>query len=236
MKLPRMKRKFSAPHGASAKALLAGLFFLGISARSRADVTWEKESREITAEAGQKVVRTEYTFTNKGTASVSVLAIKPSCGCVATSLEKLDYAPGESGTIKVTFDSAMDKGDPEQERTIDVTTSDTPGTPKALQLKVHVPETVTATPEELVWPQGKEPAAKEVVVKAGAGVKDVKLTQVGSNDNFLVEMKTEIEGQSYRVKVTPKNTVAPSAAELQFKVESPSFKHDVSCEIQLEVK
>ncbi len=215
--------------------MLAGSLLLVAVASSRAGLTWEKDNLDLSTEAGENVIRTGYAFTNTGTDSVSIVSIKPSCGCVATNLEKFEYAPGESGKIKVTFDAGMDKGETLDDRTIKVVTSDAPEVPKVLKLRVHIAETVTASPEGLVWQHGKAPTPKEIVVKAGEGVKDIKLNQTAENDNFSVEMKPEVEGQSYRLTITPKNTDARSYAEIDFNVASPSFKRQVNCEIHLQV-
>ena len=217
-----------------AKALLVSFLCFAAVASCQAGLTWEKDSLEVTAEAGENIIRTGYTFTNKGKESVSILSIKPSCGCVATNLEKFDYAPGEGGTIKITFDAGMDKEEAVEDRTIKVVTSDTPKS-KVLHLRVHAAQPVTVLPELLVWQHGKAPAPKEVVVKAGEGIKDIKLNQTAEDDNFSVEIKPEVEGQSYRLKITPKNTDGRSTTQLVFNVVSPSFKHRVDCEIPLRV-
>jgi len=60
---------------------------------------WENPTVEADSKIGQKIFRTAYRFTNIGSSPVSVVEIKPSCGCVATELDKSDYAPGESGEI-----------------------------------------------------------------------------------------------------------------------------------------
>jgi hypothetical protein len=53
---------------------------------------------------GQRTKNTcELTFTNTGRASLKITKIKTTCGCTVTQLEKREYAPGESGTIKVTY-------------------------------------------------------------------------------------------------------------------------------------
>lgn len=218
------------------KAGVAGLFSIAAAAPSWAGLSWEKEKLELTPEIGQKVVRTAYPFTNTGSASISVVGVAPSCGCVATSLEKLEYAPGESGQIDVTFDAEMDKGVPLAERTIEVTTSDAPESPKVLQLKVHVREAVRVTPEELVWRHGGTPKPQAVVVEAASGVEAIKLAPVGENDNFSVEVTPEVEGQRYRLTITPKSIEAPSSATLAYNVESSSLKRRTVCEIPLKVE
>lgn len=214
----------------------AGLLLcLAAAAQARAGLAWEKERIELNPAIGENVIRTGYSFKNTGTDSVSVIAIKPSCGCVATNLEKFEYAPGESGTLKVTFDAEMDKDQPAQERTIKIITSDAPDHPTVLQLSVHVHEAVTVSPEGVVWPHGAPGKPKEVVIKAGEDVKSINLVQTGENDNFSVDLKREGEGESYRMTITPKNTDAPSYATLVFDVTSPSFPKTVSCEVKLKV-
>ena len=222
-------------HRVFSQAMATGVVCFSFSAHSWADLTWTKDKIELKPEIGEEVMRTSYSFTNTGKTSVSVLAIKPSCGCVATNLEKFEYAPGETGTIKVTFDLGMDKGEPDEARTIKVVTSDAPDAPKVLELTAHVREAVKVSPEALVWRHGLPGKAQEVVVKAGSGIVAMKLIQTTQNDNFSVEMKPEVEGQSYRLTITPKNTDAPSNASLDFDVTSPSIQRQVSCEINLKV-
>ena len=205
------------------------------AATSWAGLTWEKDRIDLKVEVGQEVARTSYLFTNTGSNPISVLAVKPSCGCVATNLEKLDYAPGERGEIKVTFDLEMDKDQSVQDRTIQVTTSDAPSSPKTLRLKVTVPEAVEVSPETLVWRHGKSPKPKEAIIKAGSGVEAISLTQTAQNGNFPVVIQAETKGKSYRLKITPKNTDSPCDATLNFDVKSPSFDHAVNCEIHLKI-
>jgi Protein of unknown function (DUF1573) len=213
-----MRHSFLRRNQKLLQGIVASLVCCSVVMESRASLTWEKKQIELTSEIGAEIIRTTYCFTNTGKASISVVDIKPSCGCVATSLEKFDYAPGESGKIKVTFDLGMEK------------------LPTVLQLQVHVPETVAVSPEAVVWHRGEKPKTKDVVVKAGSGVAAIKLIQTASNNNFSVEVKPEVEGQCYRLKITPGKTDAPAYATLKFNVESPSFRHRVDCEVQVNVE
>ena len=216
-------------------AALTGLFCLLAAASSWAGLTWEKETVELTPELGEKVARTAFSFTNTGTTDVSVLSLKPSCGCVATNLEKFHYAPGESGTIKVTFDLDMDKDEEVKNQSIKVVTSDAPRAPRILRLTVHDREAVNVTPQALVWAHGQPAKPQEVVVKAGSDVAAIQLVPTAQNDNFAVEITPEVEGQSYRLKITPRNTDAPSYATLTYTVKSPSFHRRVDCEVRLQI-
>ena len=221
---------------ASAKAVLASLFVFTISTHAWAGLTWEKPKNEFTAHVGAELARTGYCFTNTGKTTVSILNVQPSCGCVTTSLQKFTYAPGEGGEIKVTFDLGMDEFAKLQKRRITVTTSDAPKSPKILKLIVHVPEAVSATPGVMIWKRGEKPKAKEAVIRAGPDVAPIRLVQTTANDNFVVEVKPEVEGKRYRLKITPVKTDALSYAELKFNVESASFKNRVSCEVHLDVR
>jgi hypothetical protein len=219
-----------------ARGILAGLLCFAAAAHSWGALSWDKKSIELTSQTGQEVIRTAYTFTNTGTDSVYIISVKPSCGCVATNLVKFDYAPGESGKIKVTFDLGMDGFSPVEVRTIKVATSDAPASPMVLQLRVHVPATVSATPEALIWHRGEAPTAKTSIVAAGSSIQAIKLVQTTNNENFSVSVKPVVEGQSYSVTVTPKKTDAPSYATLDFDVQSPSFMHRVDCQVRLNVE
>lgn len=230
-----MKQRSTPAHQVSSKVILAGFLCLALAAHSRADLTWEKDEIKLKPEIGENIVRTSFPFTNTGKTSVSVIAIKPSCGCVATNLEKFEYAPGETGAIKVTFDLGMDKDLLDQDRTIKVVTSDAPEKPKVLELKVHIREAVKVSPESLVWRHGTPGKPQEVIIKAGSGIEAMQLVQTAQNDNFSLEMAPIVEGQSYRLKITPKNTDAISNASLDFDVKSPSIQRHVSCEVDLKV-
>jgi len=45
----------------------------------------------------------EFGFKNVGDALLKIIDVKPDCGCTVFTLEKKEYAPGESGTLKVKY-------------------------------------------------------------------------------------------------------------------------------------
>jgi len=47
----------------------------------------------------------EFTFTNTGDAELKIKNVRSTCGCTVAQLSKKNYAPGESGTIKVVYTS-----------------------------------------------------------------------------------------------------------------------------------
>ena len=64
-----------------------------------------------------------FLFKNAGTANLIIESVHPSCGCTgATMGDKKEFAPGESGEIKVTFNTQGREGI--NSKTISVTSND----------------------------------------------------------------------------------------------------------------
>ena len=54
-----------------------------------------------------KPVTAEFTFTNKGGLPLVISQAKGSCGCTGVEYPKEPIMPGQSGTIKATFNAAV---------------------------------------------------------------------------------------------------------------------------------
>lgn len=217
----------SRPDGISSEA----------SAHSPGALHWEKTMVEVKASYGQKLVRTSYRFKHDGESPLSIVEIKPSCGCVATQLEKLEFVPGEKGELKVTLDLEMDEKVGLQALVIAVTTSDAPRAPTLLQLRVNVPEAVELSSDFVTWERGEEGTAKMISVHAASGVSGLKLkSPSGISEDFSLEVLPDVAGQSYQIKVTPKSTAAPAYAQVRLQAESTSFSRPVICKLNLSVK
>ncbi len=65
-----------------------------------------------------ETVSTDFAFTNKGKSELNIYKVKTSCGCTVSELQKSKLKPGESSTIKVTFNSAGHNGRDEKEITV----------------------------------------------------------------------------------------------------------------------
>lgn len=92
-----------------------------------ADIRFERELYDFgKITQGEKVEYT-YNFTNTGEVPLVIASVKASCGCtVADGWPKEPLAPGEKGSIPVTFDSANKKG--HQSKSITVLTNAEPKT------------------------------------------------------------------------------------------------------------
>ena len=82
------------------------------------------------------VANTEFIFTNTGKQNLNIRALKPNCGCTISKMEKYDYAPGESGSISVQFNSTGRRGN--QQKSIIVFSNDPSAPTQRLIIKAKV--------------------------------------------------------------------------------------------------
>ncbi|MEP7145840.1 MAG: DUF1573 domain-containing protein [bacterium] len=89
----------------------AVMFFLLNNSKISASISssklmFEEESHDFgTVPQGPQLEYT-YKFTNKGKSPLIIEKVQPSCGCTgATTDGKNEYAKGESGEIKITFNT-----------------------------------------------------------------------------------------------------------------------------------
>ncbi|MBC8096890.1 MAG: DUF1573 domain-containing protein [Akkermansiaceae bacterium] len=218
--------------------------FLGLflTTTAPAQLRWEKRSIDIGSKPGQKeairnVLRTAFRFTNAGKTPITITAIEPNCGCVMTALEKMDYAPGESGEISVTFDLEMDPDTGYINRAIKVTTSDKPRSPTSLKLRIYIPETLVVTPRFVIWNPGEKAVTKEILVKPGKGMGKIALKEPYPNsDDFSVEIQPAASGKMARVKITPKNSGKPCYAQIHLRAELTGLAEPVPVKLNVEVQ
>ena len=89
----------------------------------------------------------EFIFKNTGDAVLKISRIQSTCGCTVPKLAKNDYAPGESGVVKVTFKSPVRAGSTKKHLYIH---SNDPETPKfQLTVKAKTEIKIDVTPDKL---------------------------------------------------------------------------------------
>lgn len=186
-----------------------------------------EQTKALEGEAAK--IEVPFGFTNEGADSVTLVAVKPSCGCTVAAVEQRIFAPGEKGEITAIFTPGQRKG--RQSIKIKVTTSDAPQAPTILTLNVELPgeprnrasvpdvmihppstapESVTAAPvvilseSSLHWSKGAEPLEKTVTITAPVGVKLL----LQPLDQFMsqllsVRMEEPKEGGGYSLKIKP---------------------------------
>ncbi len=86
----------------------------------------------------------EFKFTNKGNGTLVLQQPTASCGCTTPQLTKMEYAPGESGVIKVGYKGAGKRGP--QAQNVTVKSNDPLAQNLRLDIKVEVEPIVSVEP------------------------------------------------------------------------------------------
>lgn len=82
-------------------------------------------------------VETFFEFTNTGADKLIVTNVQPSCGCTGAIIEdKKEYAPGEKGKVKVTFNTEGRSG--HNEKTITVESNDASNPKKVISFVCNI--------------------------------------------------------------------------------------------------
>jgi hypothetical protein len=89
----------------------------------------------------------EFRFTNTGRGLLKIGQISHTCGCTVFQLDKKEYAPGQTGTIKVIYTSG--KSTVSTQKSIYVPTNDKDNPKVKLTVKARIVQLVQVTPEKL---------------------------------------------------------------------------------------
>lgn len=158
-----------------------------------------------------------YRFTNIGETHITVKAVKATCGCTTTALDKKTYEPGESGKISATIKVHVGVN----EKKIIVTTDDPSSKPTTLIIRGVVPKLVNIDPPYVRWLVGDTATRKKVRLKFLAD-DDINITSVTANkDSFEYQLMTLEAGRRYELLVTPKSTEKSSSARFSLVTDYP---------------
>jgi hypothetical protein len=196
------------------------LFFLCLVAPAFAQLKWDQPQQVFAPKPGEKTVTARYRFTNIGASPVSILDVRPSCGCTTATLAKKEYAPGESGEIEAKLNFAGHVG--HQEKWIYVTTNTVGEEPALLSLAVDIPPEVTIQPEFVMWRVGDplEPKTMRVVIPDGIPTK--MIAAQADNPTMQVRLREVQAGKEWEVKVTPTSTREPVKAVVTIRSDYPA--------------
>jgi len=188
----------------------------------------------------------DFKFTNVGDGLLKIKKISKTCGCTPFTLKKRDYAPGESGTLKVRY-NASNRAGPTTKH-LNVSTNDEANPKIRLTVKGRIIEIVSYEPKKLKLVLNKEnPSCPEITLKSvddrPFSIKGFKTTgRFKSTENsitadydpsvkaaeFVIQPKVDVaklqRGTSGRIAITlacPQNHVV----SIPFKV-LPKFKID----------
>lgn len=85
-------------------AIIMTCMLIHVSAQSQAEIKFERFTQDLgTFSEKNPVQKTTFTFTNIGQAPLVINQVVASCGCTVPKYDKKPIAPGEKGTIEVTY-------------------------------------------------------------------------------------------------------------------------------------
>lgn len=99
-------------------------------------ITFERTDHDFGALKAGVTVTTEFKFTNTGKSDLIIRKTKANCGCTASEPDKKVLKPGESSSIKVSYNTTGKKGSDAKEVTI--FSNDPTGATKTLKIKANV--------------------------------------------------------------------------------------------------
>ena len=200
-------------------AKLVCLIALGFSSSAMAQLHWEKRELEFRPSPSESEVVANYRFTNTGKRTVTIKAVKTSCGCTTATLEKKSYAPGEKGVITATFKIGTRSG--VQEKTVYVATDDPHEPELLLTLRATIPKVLELSHIFLQWQPGEALNPKTVDVKVTDNFPVQALAITSSNPNIGTEVKRTDDGKIFKIIVTPKKSDAAMSGGLEIVPDFP---------------
>ena len=200
------------------KYIFCGVMALAFSATQLlASLSFEKVVIEDVIAPGEKSYPFEFAFENTGDDTVEISEIKTTCGCTTAKLDKMSYAPGESGVIKGTFSVGSRQG--LQEKKVRVLTKSLTQPEIQLALKLNIPQLVTMKPGLLLWRVGSEPDAKTLRISPNTDLGAEVLSVECESSDFAVEKLPKAEGANeYEVVVAPLKTESSSRGLIKVTV------------------
>ena len=98
----------------------------------------------------------EFRFTNTGRGLLKIGKISRTCGCTVFQLDKKEYAPNETGTIKVIYTASKSTGT--TQKSIYVSTNDKDNPRVKLTVKARIVQMIQVIPQKLELSLRKENA------------------------------------------------------------------------------
>ena len=206
-------------HGILVSTLSGALLFLSATGLFGKGLSFESTVIEDVVKPGVKSYPFEFPFQNTGERSIEIARIKTTCGCTTAKLDKMIYAPGETGVIKGTFSVGNRQG--VQSQSIRVFTAGSGKPLCELLLTLEIPTILSFSPHLLFWRTGGEAESREISVQLHSFGGEYKLLSVRSSSPvFDVETFKSHDGskQAYKIFVTPNGIDDSSRAKIAMDV------------------
>ena len=185
-----------------------------------AQLKWEQPKQTLFPQSSEKTVTARYRFTNASSSPVTIVDVRPSCGCTTATLTKKTYAPGESGEIDATLNFAGHVG--HQEKWIYVSTNLAGSQPALLSLTVDIPPDVTIQPAFVMWKIGDPLTPKTMRVSVPDGIPAEIVAVQTDNPRIKAELRELTDRDEWEVTITPTETSEPVKAVVSIRSDYPA--------------
>jgi hypothetical protein len=172
-----------------------------------------------------KVVNHVFTFKNTGDEVLNINEVKTSCGCTAAVTSNKTIKPGESGQIKITFNSAHRKD--KQTKAIYVRSNDPDKPFIQLTIEALVKVDLDAVPSNVFFNQVKpdQVATQEVVLK-NIGQETISILSIETAQSSAISVKTSPEQTKLPLSLKQNESLAISISAKATK-DSPRVSGQV---------
>jgi hypothetical protein len=162
--------------------------------------------------AAQEEVVARFPFRNAGTQPIQIKAVKSFCGCTTVSLEKKEFAPGETGEIVATYVPGPRMG---TQRNIITVQTDFAGEEKStLTVAAEIPVVAKLERPFLLWAENEARTPKTLgIITIGKDI--VEGIAIRAADPTLQVQVEQIDDTSYRLRVTPTKGEVSSSVILE---------------------
>jgi len=166
-------------------------------------ISFEKTTHDFGPVAPGSVAPCEFKFQNKGAGTLVINDISKTCGCTVPTLDKKEYAPGETGIIKV--DYSADNGVGIRTRHLYVSSNDKDNPRVELTILSVIAQKVVNSPERLDFAlKGSHAGMAELTLRSTDG-KSFAVTKFQATsdavtasfdskqnaDNFVIQTKID---------------------------------------------
>jgi hypothetical protein len=153
-----------------------------------------------------EVIKHIFNFSNKGSATLEILGVEPSCGCQAASPSAKQIKPGQNGQIEVNVDTAGLAGS--IDKSVNIITNDPNRPTVSLSIRADVQPEISVSSPSIYFenvPEGTE-VTKEVIITVAAE-RPIKILSAESADKRVVaklEPVSDSEGKQVKLLATQK--------------------------------
>lgn len=174
--------------------LCVALLLPGFLLFSKAAIKFKSTAVDFGEADSGKIVEVKFEFENSGDTLLKIKNVVPSCGCTTSTLEKMEYKPGEKGTIPARFNTTGYSG--KVIKSINVLTDD-PGNADVL-LRITGNVLLREYPQAEIKPDrisfgkvkiGKSQSRRLALVNSGTI--DLKIIEISSAPEISISLRAK---------------------------------------------